>query len=332
MTIEQARRKAGLKSSAPGRGEMNLELGYVERRKWSWTDFRVAQADDVIAVVNGLIDYQPLTLRQIYYQLVAAGKRENTRSKYIDLSRLIVAMRKDGMLPWEIIDDRARRISEKRGYEDAGEYVKQVGDFLGRYQRCLVQGQEYYLETWCEKDALSVILEEIAWPYCIRHATCRGYDSATCLKKFEERARAALSKGQCVVLLYFGDFDPSGMSAGDAIQQTLLERHEIATEFVRVALNQDQIEKYSLPHAFEAVKVTDTRAPRFIERFGEYGACELDAIHPKLLREMTVDAIEFYLDMDLFREQQEVESMERQKMAELQERFLFEAKTILGHV
>lgn len=311
---------------------MNLELGYVDRRKWSWTDFREAQADDVIKIVDDLIDYQPFTLRQIFYQLVAAGKRENTRSKYIDLSRLIVAMREDGMLPWEIIDDRARRISKKRGYEDAGEYAKQVGNSLGRYQRCLVQGQEYYIETWCEKDALSIILEEIAWPYCIRHATCRGYDSATALWKFAERADAAESKGQRAVLLYFGDFDPSGMSAGDATQQTLAERHEITVDFVRVALNQGQIEEYSLPHAFAAVKATDTRARRFIERFGEYGACELDALHPKLLREMTVNAIESYLDMALFREQQEVESTERQKMAELQERFLAEAKTILGNV
>ena len=311
---------------------MNLELGYVERRKWSWTTFREAQADDVIKIVNDLIDYQPLTLRQIFYQLVAAGKRENTRSKYTDLSRLIVAMREDGMLPWKIIDDRARRISRKRGYEDAGEYAKQVGDFLGRYQRCLVQDQEFYIETWCEKDALSMILEEIAWPYCIRHATCRGFDSATALWKFSERADAVESKGQRAVLLYFGDFDPSGMAAGDATQQTLSERHGITVDFVRVALDQEQIEKYRLPHAFNAVKVTDTRAKRFIERFGEYGACELDALHPKLLREMTVNAIESYLDMDLFREQQEVESMEREKMAELQERFLAEAKTILGNV
>ncbi|MEW6386151.1 MAG: hypothetical protein AB1491_01350 [Thermodesulfobacteriota bacterium] len=33
MTVEQARRKAGLKNQAPGRGKMNLELGYIYRRK-----------------------------------------------------------------------------------------------------------------------------------------------------------------------------------------------------------------------------------------------------------------------------------------------------------
>ena len=48
--------------------------------------------------MNALQDYQPLTVRQIFYQLVAAGKRENTRSKYNDLSKLITHMRVDGML------------------------------------------------------------------------------------------------------------------------------------------------------------------------------------------------------------------------------------------
>jgi hypothetical protein len=309
---------------------MKLELGYVERRKWSWTNFRLAQADEVTAVVNELINYQPLTIRQIFYQLVAAGKRENTRSKYTDLSRLIVAMREDGMLPWEIIDDRARRLSDKRGYEDAGEYAKQVSDFLGRYQRCLVQGQEWYVETWCEKDALSVILEEIAWPYCIRHATCRGFDSRTMLHKFAGRAKAAKSRGQKPVLLYFGDFDPSGVAGGDATQQTLFESHGLEIEFMRVALSQDQIEAYHLPHAFEAVKTKDTRAKRFIERYGKYGACELDALHPKVLRQITVNAIESYLDMELFKEQQEIEREEQRKMVELQQRFLAEAEAVLG--
>ena len=312
---------------------MKLELGYVNRRRWSWTEKRQQQADDVIGIVNALMEYHPLTVRQIFYQLVAAGKRENTRSKYNDLSRLITQMRVDCMLDWDIIDDRARRISDKRGHEDAGDYARRVSDALGNYQRCLVQGQEYYIETWCEKDALSQIFEEVAWPYCIRHATCRGFDSATALWKFAERARAAISRGQQVVLLYFGDFDPSGLAAGDATQQSLMERYGLCDiRFVRVALNQEQIEEHHLPHAFDAVKATDTRANRFIERFGEYGACELDAIHPRLLREMTGDAIESYLDMDLFWDQKDIESVERQKMADLQERFLAEAKAILGNV
>ncbi len=36
---------------------MKLELGYVNRRRWSWTEKRQQQADDVIDIVNALIEY-----------------------------------------------------------------------------------------------------------------------------------------------------------------------------------------------------------------------------------------------------------------------------------
>ena len=36
---------------------MELELGYVNRRRWSWTEKRQQQADDVIVSVNALIEY-----------------------------------------------------------------------------------------------------------------------------------------------------------------------------------------------------------------------------------------------------------------------------------
>lgn len=44
------------------------------------------------------------------------------------------------------------------------------------------------------------------------------------------------------------------------------------------------------------------------------------------------EAMESYLDMVVFWEQQDIESVEQQKMADLQERFLAEAKAVLGHV
>ena len=68
-----------------------------ERRGITWTPKRRKQADEIITVVNSLSDYWPLTLRQIYYRLVAAGIVANTRSKYNDLSKITKQMRLDGM-------------------------------------------------------------------------------------------------------------------------------------------------------------------------------------------------------------------------------------------
>jgi len=68
------------------------------RRKWSWTSLQNRRADAVLKVVNELEDYLPLTLRQIYYRLVAAGKIENNRSQYNMLSKLAKWMRIEGRL------------------------------------------------------------------------------------------------------------------------------------------------------------------------------------------------------------------------------------------
>lgn len=50
-----------------------------------------------------------MTLRQIYYQLVARGIIENSSEKYGKLSRVLKLGRKDGTIGWDQIEDRLRR-------------------------------------------------------------------------------------------------------------------------------------------------------------------------------------------------------------------------------
>lgn len=279
-------------------------------------------------VVRELKDYWPLTLRQIYYRLVAAGHLENTRSKYNDLSNLIKHMRLDEWLPWEVLEDRVRRVSAKRGWEDHNEFMEaHVDDFLEGYERCYVQDQERYVELWTEKDALSQVFEKVAYPYCIRAVTCRGYQSITFLDGFRRRARAAQNRSQIPVILYFGDMDPSGYQMLEAIRQTLEDEMDLlGVEYHRVALTPDQIMDYELPHDPQAVKITDKRYRKYVQRFGDL-AVELDALHPKVLRELAVEAIESHFDMDLFREQMEVEQLEQERLASLKEKIISDLKS-----
>ena len=132
----------------------------AKRRNWTWTNYRIDQGEKVIEIVNELEAYWPLTLRQIYYRLVASDHIPNTRSRYKDLSTLIKYMRLSDWLPWEVLEDRVRRVSEKPGWGDHTEFVEaHKGAFLAGYERCYVQDQECYVEIWTEKDALSQIFE-----------------------------------------------------------------------------------------------------------------------------------------------------------------------------
>lgn len=303
-----------------------MYLMKTKRRQWSWTKLQNTRAEQVLAVVNEIEDYWPLTLRQIYYRLVSAGHIENKDSDYKQLSRLIKQMRVDEKLPWDVMTDRARRMSDKRGWSDNAEYLENLERYVSNldknYTRCFVQDQERYVELWCEKDALSQVFERVAWPYCIRAITCKGYDSATFLAEYRQRAERAQDRGQIPVILYFGDLDPSGWQALEASRQTLEDEMDLwGVEYVRVALNPEQVKQYDLPNNPDAVKESDSRYSRFVERFGEV-AVELDALHPATLTELAEEAIRSQFDMDAFEEQEEIEALERQKLAAFKHRIL----------
>jgi hypothetical protein len=309
-----------------------MYLMKTQRRQLSWTKKRNHQAAQVLEVVNELKDYWPLTLRQIYYRLVAAGHIQNTRSRYNDLSRLVKQMRVDEILSWDVVTDRTRRVTNKRGFADHAEFIKQEVDrFLEGYDRCYVQDQERYVEIWCEKDALSQIFERVAWPYCIRAVTCKGYDSITFLDDYRRRATAAQARGQNPVILYFGDLDPSGWQALEATKQTLEDEMNLwDVQYVRVALNPEQVREYDLPHSPDAVKLTDTRCKTYVERFGEL-AVELDSLHPATLQDLATLAIQEQFDMNLILEHVEVEKIERKKIAEIKQRIADELKCLTSH-
>ena len=117
----------------------------------------------ILDVVSELREYWPLTLRQVYYRLVAGSVIENNRGSYQALSKICSEMRIEGVLDWFCIQDKTRRISVKRGFEDGQTFVTaSAQNFLRGYTRCLVQGQERHVELWVEKDALSGIFEDVA--------------------------------------------------------------------------------------------------------------------------------------------------------------------------
>ena len=285
-------------------------------RSISWTKNRKKQADQILEVVDDLQDYFPLTLRQIYYRLVAAGIIENKRSRYNDLSKVIKQMRLDNMLSWDVVEDRTRRVSTKRGYTDAGEYLKNEVEMMGYsgFSRCMVQGQEKYIELWVEKDALSRVFEDVAWDHCLRCVTCKGYQSVSFLKEYRERAQRALNNGQEPVVLYFGDFDPSGVQMFEAAQNSLEQEFSLhGVRYNRVSLNLDDINKYDLPNNPDAVKKTDRRYQAFVDQYGEY-AVELDALHPGELKKIAVNAVESEMDMDLAQQQIDLGKRDEEKI------------------
>src|SRR4030042_36258 len=77
-------------------------------RELSWTKHNKDKLEKVQAILEELKPYYPLTLRQIYYQMVGSGFIPNNVSQYAMLSQLLSQARYDGFIPWEVMEDRKR--------------------------------------------------------------------------------------------------------------------------------------------------------------------------------------------------------------------------------
>ena len=273
--------------------------------------------EKVIEVTEELRDYWPLTLRQIYYRLVAAQHIENNQNRYKSLSRICSGMRKQGDLSWAVMEDRTRRVSGKRGLSGIDEFIAvQMGNFLKYYDRCLVQQQENYVELWVEKDALSRIFEEVAWPYCIRVVTCKGQVSTTFLKDYVDRVARFNNKHP--VILYAGDLDPSGWRIPRSVRKTLQKDFKLEVTLDRFCLNPDQVEEYQLPNDPTALKWSDSNAKKYVQHFGEI-AVELDALNPPILESEIRQSLSKYLDVESMGLEMEIETQEKDKLRSIRQ-------------
>jgi hypothetical protein len=291
------------------------------RRRFSWTPFQVDKLNKVIEILEEHIEFLPLTLRQIYYQMVGNEYIENTRSQYISLSKLIKWARIDGHIPWDHIEDRVRAVHDLSGFNNSKDFINQeVRYFLEGYRRNRMQAQDRYIEIWIEKDALSSIFQKIARPYSISVIVCRGFASVSFLYGFKQRLEYWSDKDP--LMLYFGDFDPSGKEMLPAMETTLIDEMDAPRiEFKRIALTPEQIEEYQLPHNPSALKRSDTRAQKHIEEYG-YLAVELDALRPDTLTKIATEAIENEIDTVTYQDEIDIEKIERTQLKMKKEHIL----------
>jgi hypothetical protein len=109
-------------------------------------------------------------------------------------------------------------------------------------------------------------------------------------------------RGKTTIVLYFGDFDPSGVDIERDLTKRL-EKYDAGDFRVeRIALTKDQIVTYDLPPI--PVKKSDVRTPGFVSSFGDK-AVELDALDPNVLKLLVSRAISSHIELDLWRKKEE---------------------------
>ncbi len=252
----------------------------------------------MIDAVNTILqDYHSqgyrLTLRQLYYQLVAQGAIPNSIKEYSKLSQTCVIGRMNGLLDWYMIEDRIR-IPYLEYYVDSPEDA--IEDTLSHYKLNRQEGQPKHIEIWTEKDAVSNILKRVSEKFHVRLMVNRGYSSCSAMYETYKRF-SKVDQDQDQIILYVGDHDPSGLDMLRDIRERLYEFGAEDFRLIPVALTMAQIKKYKSPP--NPAKISDPRAGWYINRFGNT-SWELDALSPKVLEAVVKVALVGHLDISQY--------------------------------
>lgn len=250
-----------------------------------------------------------LTVRQLYYQLVARGYIENTIQSYKRLGKAVSNGRLAGLIDWTMIEDRARRIIYPGHWEDPAEIVDSAYHSF-RVNRW--ENQPKHVEVMVEKDALAGVLEGVCRELDVRLIPNRGYTSQSMMFWHGQRMAGAKQDGKEVHILYLGDHDPSGLDMDRDIEERAeLFSYGVWVHFLRLALTMPQIQEYDPPP--DPAKLTDSRAGPYISRYGRH-SWELDALEPRVLVRLVRENVLALRDEDLHEETME---RERAMKAEL---------------
>lgn len=241
----------------------------------------VDQAAGIVSEYN-----TPVTLRQLFYRLVAARVLPNTDTSYKTLSARAAEARRDGRFPE--LADRGRTITQPwsfTGPENALRYV------VERYRRDRTEGQPWSVYLGVEKDGLVSQLSAWFGDLGVPIVALKGYASQSLVESVKSHVA---DQRRPAVLLYAGDFDPTG----EDIDRDFAERTGCFDKVIRVALDADQVESFDLPPA--PGKATDARAARFTARHGRLVQVELDALDPTDLRDLYQTAVDQFWDVSAY--------------------------------
>ncbi len=252
-----------------------------------------------------------LSLRQVYYQLVARDLLPNSAKSYKRLGNVVSDGRLAGLIDWSMIVDRGRPVIFPSHWDSPADIVRSAahGFRIDKWEE-----QPAHVEVMVEKQALEGVLIPVCAELDVRFTANKGYSSQSSMYRAGQRMRDAIMDGKDVYVMYLGDHDPSGLDMDrDILDRLSLFAGETIYSVERLALTYDQIEEFEPPR--NPAKMTDSRAKAYVVEFGD-SSWELDAMEPKMLANLLRRSVYEVRDDELWGEAVE---RENEMKAELQE-------------
>ena len=197
---------------------------------------------------------QPITGRGVGYKMFVQGliaSMGEMRRVY----RLLLKAREDGIIPWEWVVDETRAIERVPTWADPAEYARCVAQ---SYRRDFWDQQPHRVQVWSEKGTVRGVLQPVLDQYAVGFNPVHGFNSAT-----DTRNAADDDDGRPLIILYVGDFDPSGMFMSEVdLPKRFAKYGGDHIKIIRIALTKAQTR--GLPSFPAADKAKDPRYKWFV--------------------------------------------------------------------
>lgn len=270
----------------------------------------IMQANEIIEEYKA--EGLTLTLRQLYYQFVARDLLPNNQRSYDNLGKIVSNGRLAGYIDWSAIEDRTRFLRGNTNWNSPEQIIRNAAR---GYSIDMWANQKIRFEVWIEKDALIGVVENVCRKNDIDYFACRGYVSQSELYKAGKRIeRYFEDEDKETIVLHLGDHDPSGIDMTRDNQERLCMFSGYDVDVRRIALNKDQIDLYKPPP--NPAKLTDSRAGGYVAEHGNY-SWELDALEPRVLRNLIQDEVDIEKDQDAWEEREKLLEEHKEKLSEV---------------
>jgi hypothetical protein len=283
---------------------------------WSPTDASLELVEAVNAVLDDYREQLPLTLRQVFYRLVATTGYGKTEQAYERLGEILNRARRAGLVPFAAIRDDGVQALLPYGFGSAEEFLQWARDNADVFEKDRQEGQDRYLEVWVEAAGMAPMVARVARDdYGVPVYSSGGFDSVTAKYQAATRIR---NRNIPTTVLHIGDYDPSGVSLFEAVDEDVSAMFldldngldEDPPEFVRIAVLEEHIDDFGLETA--PPKKSDRRST-----FTDTRTVQAEAFAPDQLQQLVRSAIVVRLDEDVFLQVLEEEKVERGRLNDL---------------
>lgn len=289
--------------------------------------------ENVKEVLREYSSYGKMTIRQIFYRLVAQYGFEKTDRSYQNLVGWLTLARRAQLIPFNAIRDDSGRHSSNTGHDGRDDIwdmmVYDIEHAVDHYRLDRQIGQPQHIILYCETEGMVPMLGQMVRDYNVPVTSPKGFSSVTVTHNVAQRIA---DREKPTVFMHVGDHDPSGESIFTSMSQDIGKfvaeiqggRYNPTTgatievagweegtgplfKPMRVALTEEQVEEFNLPTA--PAKRSDSRSANWDKE-----TTQLEAMDPPLLERVVTEVIGDMTDYDALADLEAREHVDKDKL------------------